>query len=118
MRYKWIGRDTVEPVEKRTIVTGGAAKSIQSINVAAVIAVAAAVAVAGLASPAATHYMKKLCVWRKTALFLSLFQFFLKQPSFFPMSMPTLNSFSGKGGPMKKIFLLKKTLFFLLGIFW
>ena len=65
-------------------ITGGAAKSIQSINVAAVVAVAAAAAVAGLASPAATHYMKKLRVWRKTALFLSLFQFFLEQPSFSP----------------------------------
>ncbi len=77
-------------------VTGGTAKSIQSINVAAV------VAVAGLASPAATNYMKKLRVWRKSALFFSLFQFFLEQPSFPPMSMSALNSFSGKGGPMKK----------------
>ncbi len=44
-------------------VTGGAAKSIQSINVAVVfvvfvVAAAAAVAVAGLASPAATHRIK------------------------------------------------------------
>ncbi len=46
-------------------VTGGAAKSIQSINVAVVVVVfvaaaaaAAAVAVAGLASPAATHRIK------------------------------------------------------------
>ncbi len=42
-------------------VTGGAAKSIQSINVAVVVVVfvaAAAVAVAGLASPAATHHIK------------------------------------------------------------
>ncbi len=59
------------------IVAGGAAKSIQSINVAAV------VAVAGLASPAATHYMKKLRQWRKTALFLSLFQFFFGAAIFF-----------------------------------
>ena len=51
-------------------VTGGAAKSIQSINVAAV------VAVAGLASPAATNYMKKLRVWRKSALFSLFFSFF------------------------------------------
>ncbi len=50
-------------------ITGGAAKSIQSIYVAAVVAVVVAAAVAGLASPAATHYMKKLRVWHKTALF-------------------------------------------------
>ncbi len=56
--------------------TGGAAKSIQLINVAAVVAVAAAVVAAGLASPAATHHMKKLRVWRKTVLFFSFFQFF------------------------------------------
>ncbi len=43
-------------------VTGGAAKSIQSINVAAVVTVVVAAAVADLASPAATHYMKKLHV--------------------------------------------------------
>ncbi len=53
--------------------TGGAAKSIQSINVAAVVAVAAAVVVAGLASPVATHHMKKLRVWRSFQFF---FQFF------------------------------------------
>ncbi len=87
--------------------TGGVAKSIQSINVAAVVAVAAAAAAAagGLASPAATHYMKKLRVWRKTALFLSLFQFFWSSHLFFPMSMPALSSFSGEGGP---IFFFKK----------
>ncbi len=76
------------------LVTGDAAKSIQSINVAAVVAVVAAAAVAGLASPAATHRMKKMCWWSKTALFLSLFQFFWSRHLFFPMSMPTLNSFS------------------------
>ncbi len=63
-------------------VTGGAAKSIQSINVAAVVAVAAAAAVAGLASPAATHGMNKLHERNKTALFLSFFHFF-EQPSLF-----------------------------------
>ncbi len=82
------------------IVTGGAAKSIQSINVAAVVVAAA---VAGLASSTATHSNKKLCVWRKTALFLT-FSVLLEQPSFFPMSMPALNSFNGKGRLMKKIF--------------
>ena len=56
------------------VVTGGAGKSIQSKNVAAVVAVAAAVA--GLPSPAATHHMKKMSGWRKKALFLSLFLFF------------------------------------------
>ena len=55
-------------------ITGGAAKSIQSINVAAI--VAAAAGGGGLASPAATHHMKKLHVWCKTALFSPLFQFF------------------------------------------
>ncbi len=68
--------------------TGGAAKSIQSINVAAVVAVAAAAAVAGLASPAATHYMKKLCVWRKTALFFSFFNFFEQPYLFSPCPCP------------------------------
>ncbi len=58
--------------ESEVYITGGAAKSIQSINVA----VAAAAAFAGLASPAVTHSTKKLCVWRKTALFLSLSVFF------------------------------------------
>ncbi len=56
------------------VVTGGAGKSIQSKNVAAVVAGAAAVA--GLPSPAATHHMKKMSGWRKKALFLSLFLFF------------------------------------------
>ncbi len=64
------------------LVTGGAAKSIQSINVAAVVAVAAAAAVAGLASPAATHGMNKLHERNKTALFSSFFHFF-EQPSLF-----------------------------------
>ena len=59
-----------------------AAESIQSINVAVVVAVAVAAGVAGLASPAATHSMKKLRLWRKTALFLSL-SVFLEQPSLF-----------------------------------
>ena len=63
-------------------VTGGAAKSIQSINVAAVVAVAAAAAVAGLASPADTHGMNKLHERNKTALFSSFFHFF-EQPSLF-----------------------------------
>ena len=99
------------------ILTGGAAKSIQSINVAAVVAVAAAAAVAGLASPAATHSMKKLRVWRKTALFLSL-SVFLEQLSLFPMSMLALNSFSGKGGPIKLFFKNTKMVCFLLGTFW
>ena len=85
-------------------VTGGAAKSIQSINVAAAVAAVAAAAVAGLANPAATHSMKKLRVWHKTVLFLSLS--FLGQLSLFPMSMLALNSFSGKGGPIK-LFLKK-----------
>ena len=77
------------------------AATIQSKNVAAVAAVAAAAAVAGLASPAATHHMKKLRVLsKKTALFLSLFLFFLSSHLFFPMSMPALNSFSSKGGSM------------------
>ncbi len=95
--------------------TGGAAKSIQSINVAAVVAVVVAAAVAGLASPAATHCMKKVRVWHKTVLF-SLFFSFLEQPSFFPMSMPALNSFSGKGKPMKKYLFLKNHFF--VGHFW
>ena len=52
-------------------VTGGAAKSIQSINVAAVVTVVAAAAVAGLASPAATHYMKKTaCVAQNSSFYL------------------------------------------------
>ena len=80
-------------------VTGGTAKSIQSINVAAAVDVAAAAAVAGLASPAATYSMKKLHVWRKTALFFSL-SVFLEQLFIFPMSMVALNSFSWKGGPI------------------
>ena len=63
-------------------VTGDTAKSIQSINVAAVAAAAAAAFVAGLASPAATHRMKKQRVWSKTALF-SLFFSFLEQPYLF-----------------------------------
>ncbi len=70
------------------VLTGGAAKSIQSINVAAVVTVVAAAAVAGLASPAATHYMKKLHVWCKTALFLSLFQFFSSSHLFSPCPCP------------------------------
>ncbi len=62
---------------------GGAAQSIQSINVAAVVAVVvaaavaglAAAAVAGLAGPAATHHMNKLHEKHETALFSS-FSFF------------------------------------------
>ncbi len=80
-------------------VTGDTAKSIQSINVAAVAAAAAAAAfVAGLASPAATHRMKKQRVWSKTALFLS-FSVFWSSHIFFPKSMPALNSFGSKGRP-------------------
>ena len=100
-------------------VTGGAAKSIQSINVAVVVVVvvvvaaAAAVAVAGLASPAATHRIKKLRMWSITALFHSLFQFFGAAISFFKCSCSTLKSFGSKGVQM--IFLL--FLLFLLGIF-
>ena len=66
--------------------------------VAAVVAVAAG---GGLVSPAATHHMKKTRVWRKTALFLSLLQFFWRSHLFFPMCMSALNLFSGKGRPMK-----------------
>ncbi len=95
-------------------VTGGAAKSIQSINVAVVVVVfvaaaAAAVAVAGLASPAATHRIKKLRMWSITALFHSLFQFFGAAISFFKCSCSTLKSFGSKGVPM--IFLLFFTFF-------
>ncbi len=89
---------TINPlVHDKYNITGGAAKSIQSINVAAV-----AAAAAGLASPAATHHMKKLHVWRKTALILFLLQFFWRTLLFFPMCMSTLNSFCSKGGPMKE----------------
>ena len=72
-------------VEVRPYPRSGAAKSIQSINAAAAVAVAAAVVVArsGLASPAATHSMKKLRVWHKTALFLSL-SVFWSNYLFFP----------------------------------
>ncbi len=63
-------------------------KSIQSINVAAVVAVAAAAAAGGLASPAATHHIKKLHVWHKTALFLSLFNFFGAAIFFSPCPCP------------------------------
>ncbi len=96
--------------------SGGAAKSIQSINVAAVVAVAAAAA--GLASPAATHYMKKLRVWRKTALLLSLFLFFLEQPSFFPHVHAHPELVQWQGWANEKIFFFKKIHYFLLGIFW
>ena len=64
------------------------AATIQSINVAAVVAAAAA-AVAGLASPAATHRMKKLRVLSKKQLFFSLFFcFFGAAISFFPCPCP------------------------------
>ena len=101
---------TINPlVHDKYNITGGAAKSMQSINVAAVFAAAAA----GLASSAATHRMKKLHVWHKTGLFLFLLQFFWRT-SFLPMCMSALNSFCGKGGPLKEnVFNI-----FLLGIFW
>ncbi len=69
---------------------GGAARLIQLIN-------AVAAAVAGLSSPAATHSMKKLRVWVKTALFISL-SVFLEQPSLFSHVHARLNLFSSKGG--------------------
>ncbi len=98
-------------------VTGGAAKSIQSINVAAAVAVAAAAAVAGLASPAATHSMKKLCVWRKTALFLSLSVFYGATISFSHVhARPELVQRQGRAKNFfKKI---QKWYVFLLGTFW
>ncbi len=55
------------------MVTGGAAKSIQSINAAA----------AGLASPDVTHkHEKTACVAQNSTFYLS-FYFFLEQPSLF-----------------------------------
>ena len=64
-------------------ITGGAAKLIQSINVVAAAVVVVAAAVAGLASPAATHHIKKLRVWSKTALFFLFFEFLRAAISFF-----------------------------------
>ncbi len=98
-------------------VTGGTAKSIQSKNVAVFVAVAAAAAFAGLASPAATHYLKKLRVAQNSSFSCSISVFFLQPPSFSTMSMPALNSFSGKDGPMKKNILLNKRHDFLGAIF-
>ena len=63
-------------------ITGGAAKSIQSINVVAAAVVVVAAAVAGLASPAATHHIKN-CVCGAKQLFFFSFLSFLGQPSLF-----------------------------------
>ncbi len=65
-------------------ITGGAAESIQSINVAAAVAVAAAAGGGGLASPAATlKYEKTVCVAQNSSFSFS-FNFFWLQPSLFP----------------------------------
>ena len=73
---------------EREFVTGGAAKSIQSINAAAAVAVVVAAAVAGLASPDATHkYEKTVCVAQNSPFSLS-FNFFGATISFFPCPCP------------------------------
>ncbi len=98
-------------------VTGGAAKSIQSINVAAVVAVVVAAAVAGLASSTATHYKKKLCVWRKAALFSHFFSF-IGAAIFFPHVHARPELVQRQGPNNEKNIFFKKRHYFLLGVFW
>ncbi len=91
-----------------TYVTGGAAKSIQSINVAAAAAVAAVVA--GLASPSATlKYEKTACVAQNSSFSLSFS--YLEQPSLFSHVHARPELVQGQGWA-NKTFLKNKKIFF------
>ncbi len=70
-------------------VTGGAAKSIQSRNVAAAAVVVVVAAAAGLASPAATlKYEKTVCVAQNSSFSLSFNFFWVATISFSPCPSP------------------------------
>ncbi len=93
-------------------ITGGAAESIQSINVAAAVAVAAAAGGGGLASPAATlKYEKTVCVAQNSSFSFS-FNFFWLQPSLFPHVHARPELVQRQGQANKTFFKKTKKMFF------